>query len=102
MRSCQYCHLPVTNYRMTVMKGNIGGECVTAIGSKRAAGIVSIYRYHPIAVCGHHYHNLPKHVSHWSNHGLIFHRERDECRGLAHDEEDTDSAMWGSIFELQR
>lgn len=61
-RSCQYCSSEVTAYRMISSKFNIGGEAVSHSMAARPAGIISVYRHHPVAVCDHHYHNLPRHV----------------------------------------
>jgi len=62
MRSCQYCTRTIVAYRLITSIHNVGGECVTAFDSPRPAGIISVYRHHPVAVCHHHYDNLPKHV----------------------------------------
>ncbi len=62
MRTCQYCTRTIVAYRLILSRHNIGGECVTTLGSPRPAGIISVYRHHPVAVCHHHYDNLPKHV----------------------------------------
>lgn len=65
-KSCQYCSKPIENYVMTWTIHDIGGECWTDINSPRPAGIMSVYRHHPVAVCSHHYEHLPGHVRHWS------------------------------------
>ncbi len=62
MKTCQYCTRTIVAYRLILSRHNIGGECVTAFSSPRPAGIVSVYRHHPVAVCHHHYDNLPIHV----------------------------------------
>ena len=71
-RTCQYCLKPVVSYRMVLTIHNIGGECVTTSSSHRPAGIISVYRHHPVAVCDHHYHNLPRHVRHHTNNRELF------------------------------
>jgi len=72
MRTCQYCTRTIVAYRLITSRHNIGGECVTAPGSPRPAGIISVWRHHPVAVCDHHYHNLPGHVGrnfpNWQSH----------------------------------
>ena len=66
-RTCQYCSKPVVSYRMVLTIHNIGGECVTPSSGHRPAGIISVYRHHPVAVCRHHWGNLPKHIRHCQN-----------------------------------
>ena len=64
-RTCQYCPGEVTSYRIILSVHNIGGEAVSVFGD-RPAGIMSVYRHHPVALCSHHYEHLPKHVRHCS------------------------------------
>lgn len=71
-RSCQYCSSEVKNYRIILSKFNIGGEAVSPSSTARPAGIISVYRHHPVAVCDHHYHNLPRHVRHHTNNRELF------------------------------
>ncbi len=63
-KSCQYCPKPIDNYVMVLTVHDIGGECSTAFSSRSPAGIMSVYRHHPVAVCSHHYEHLPGHVRH--------------------------------------
>jgi len=67
MRTCQYCTRTIVAFRLILSRHNIGGECVTAFDSPRPAGIISVYRHHPVAVRDLHYHNLPKHVRGYTN-----------------------------------
>jgi len=62
-RTCQYCASEVTGYRIVLSIHNIGGEALSILG-QRPAGIISVYRHHPVAVCSHHYEHLPRHVRH--------------------------------------
>lgn len=71
-RSCQYCSNEVTAYRMTLSKFNIGGNLVSYSIAARPAGIMSVYRHHPVAVCSYHYDNLPRHVRHYTNNRELF------------------------------
>ena len=65
-RTCQYCSKPINSYRMILSIHDIGGECMASLG-QRPAGIISVYRHHPVAVCSHHYEHLPRHVRHHTN-----------------------------------
>ena len=67
IKNCQYCSNVVTGYRIILSIHNIGGEAVSHFSADRPAGIISVYRHHPVAVCDHHYHNLPRHVRHHTN-----------------------------------
>lgn len=64
MRSCQYCSSEVMGFRIVLSIHNIGGEAVSHSSAARPAGIISVYRHHPVAVCSYHYDNLPGHVRH--------------------------------------
>lgn len=65
-RTCQYCSQPIEGWRMTLSIHDIGGEAVSGDSRYRPAGIISVYRHHPVAVCKYHYFNLPRHVRHCS------------------------------------
>jgi hypothetical protein len=67
MRTCQYCHLTISRFRLILAIHTIGSDATTALGSPSPAGIISVYRHHPLAVCDFHYHNLPVHVRHHTN-----------------------------------
>jgi len=72
MKTCQYCSSEVTSYRIILSKFNIGGEAVSHFSTDRPAGIMSVYRHHPVAVCSHHYEHLPRHVRHYTNNRELF------------------------------
>ena len=64
MKTCQYCSNDVTGFRIILSIHNIGGEAVSGDSRYRPAGIISVYRHHPVAVCSHHYEHLPRHLRH--------------------------------------
>ena len=70
-RTCQYCAQPISAFRIILSKHNVGGEAMAPLGH-RPAGIISVYRHHPVAVCDYHYHNLPRHVRHHTNNRELF------------------------------
>jgi len=70
-RTCQYCSNKVTAFRIILAKQYMAGEAVSVFGGC-PAGIISVYRHRPVAVCSHHYEHLPRHVRHYTNNRELF------------------------------